>query len=279
MLDEQDRLAVGGIRLLLGAVTLVVLGAGRISFGEWRRRDVLPLVVGGAGVAGFQVAYFGAVGIGGVAVSTAVGIGLSPVFTGLWAAARSRRRPSPIWLAGTVVAVAGLILLAFGGGADVHVSGAGLLLSVVAAACFSMQIGSIQVLANRHGDAAALTALFGVGAVLLIPTTVFAATSSLLATKTLLWVIYLGVVTTGVAYWLFSRGVRHLGAAAATTISLLEPVGAAVIAAAVLGESISFVQWAGIAAICGAVLAISLGRAPRTGARVPETDERVEEFV
>ena len=279
MLDGQERLAAGGIRLFLGALTMVVLGAGRMSAREWRRADLAPLSVGAVGVAGFQVAYFGAVGSGGVAVSTAVGIGLSPVFTGVWAAVRDRRRPSAVWLASTVVAVAGLALLAFGGGAQVQVSVVGLLLSVVAAVCFSMQVGSIHRLATRHGEAAALTAMFGIGAGLLVPTTVLAATPELFSPENTLRVVYLGVVITGVAYWLFSRGVRDLGAAAATTISLLEPVGAAVIAATLLGEHVSPVQWGGIAAICGAVLAISLVPVRRPAVPAREADQPVEEFV
>lgn len=282
MVDGQDRLAVGGLRLLLGALTLVVLGAGRFAVRGWGRRDLAPLFVGAVGVAGFQVAYFAAVGAAGVAVSTAVGIGLSPVLTGIWTALRTRRRPSATWLAGTAVALGGLVLLAFGGAADVHVSAAGLVLAVVAAACFSMQVGAIHVLATRHGDVAALTALFAVGAVLLAPLTVFAATPSLLAPSNLWWIGYLGVVTTGIAYWMFSRGVRDLGAAAGTTISLLEPVGAAVIAAAALGEHVAAAQWAGIAAVCGAILAISLNSSRRLSAAATgesQVDEKTEEYV
>jgi DME family drug/metabolite transporter len=61
------------------------------------------------------------------------------------------------------------------------------------------------------------------------------------------------VVTTGLSYWLFARGIRHIGAAAAVTITLLEPAAAAVIAAVALHEELSAGQWVGIVLIGTAI--------------------------
>jgi DME family drug/metabolite transporter len=66
--------------------------------------------------------------------------------------------------------------------------------------------------------------------------------------------LYLGIVAAGISYWLFAHGIRHLGAPAAVTISLLEPASAAAIAALVLHEPVGPAQWLGIALICGAIL-------------------------
>ncbi|MFC0541180.1 DMT family transporter [Kutzneria chonburiensis] len=235
------------------------LGPGVRRAGSWTRADVGPLVGGAVGIAGFQVAYFGAIGSAGVAVSTAVGIGLSPVFTGLWTAITERRVPSAGWMVGTAVAVGGLCLLALTKAVTFSLVGLGL--SVLAAAFFSLQAVSIQALTKRHDEATALTGILALGAVLMTPVIVTTATAELLTVQGIAGVGYLGVVTTGLSYWLFARGIKHIGAAAAVTITLLEPAAAAVIAAVALHEELSAGQWAGIVLI-GAAIAIT-GRTPK----------------
>lgn len=270
LLASDERLAVGGIRLAIGAVTLLALSGGR----RWRParhgKDLLPLLGGAVGVAGFQATYFAAVGSSGVAVSTAVGIGLSPFLTGVWTAISTRRPPSVGWLAGTFLAAGGLFLLAFGGGAAATVSPTGLALSVSAAAFFSLQAVSMHALTTRHAGIAPIAAMFALGSLLLMPITIATATPGLLTVKAVACLLYLGIVPGALAYWLFSRGIRHLGAPAAVTISLLEPAGAAVIAAAVLHEHVSPAQWLGIGLICGAITLVGLAGAGDARERLAE---------
>ena len=256
-----DRIAAGGIRLAIGALVLLAVARGRPLRRSWTRADLVPLASGAIGIAGFQVAYFGAITSAGVAVSTAVGIGLSPVFTGLWTAVRNRQTPGVGWSLGTAVAVGGLCLLAFANGAGTTFSVAGLGLSVLAAAFFSVQAISIQALTRRHDDATALTGIFALGALLMAPVIAATATATLLTPQGIAGVAYLGLVTTGTSYWLFARGIRHIGAAAAVTITLLEPAAAAVIAAVALHEQLSAGQWVGIVLI-GAAITIT-GRTSR----------------
>jgi DME family drug/metabolite transporter len=258
LLTGEERLAAGGIRLAIGALTLFVLAGGKARIPGWRRGDFLPLTGGAVGMAGFQFTYFEAVGSSGVAVSTAVGIGLSPILTGIWTALSTQRRPSTGWLAGTLLAAGGLFLLAFGGGATATVSPTGLSLSVLAAGFFSLQAVSMHALTTRHAGPAILAAMFALSSVLLAPITLATATTGLLTGKALACVLYLGVVTSGFAYWLFGRGIRHLGAPTAVTISLLEPAGAAVIAALLLHEHVSPAQWLGIGLICGAITLVGI---------------------
>ena len=267
LVDDGDRLAAGDIRLAIGALVMLAVAAGRPLRGMWSRADLLPLASGAVGIAGFQLAYFGAIGVSGVAVSTAVGIGLSPVFTGAWTAVRERRSPGAGWILGTALATGGLCLLSFAGGVGVTVSPAGLGLSVLAAALFSMQAVSTQALTVRHSDATALTGILALGSVLLVPVTALTAGPGLLTMHGVACVLYLGVVTTGLSYWLFARGVRHIGAAPAVTITLLEPAGAAVIAALVLHEPVSAGQWAGIVLICVAIVLTGLSAGLRREAQ------------
>jgi len=272
LFDTGDRIAAGGIRLAIGALVLLAAAKGRPLKGVWRRADLLPLAGGAVGIAGFQLAYFGAIGSAGVAVSTAVGIGLSPVFTGLWTVVGNRRSPGAGWLLGTALAVGGLCLLALAQGATFSLAGLGL--SVLAAAFFSLQAISIQELTKRHDDATALTGICGVGAVLMAPVIAVTATGNLLTWQGMTGVAYLGVVTTGMSYWLFARGIRHIGAAAAVTITLLEPAGAAVIAALFLHEALSPAQWMGIVLIAAAIPIAGRSKKARQTKGTTEVEQR-----
>jgi len=276
LFTSAEVLPAGGVRLAIGALALLALG-GRPLTRAWRRRDLGPLLAASFGLAGFQLSYFGAVAVGGVAVSTAVAIGLAPVLTGLWTAVVERRRPSRWWIAGTALAAVGLGLLTFAGGDAVTLSPTGLALSTVAAACFSLQALAIKRLTDHHADTTALAAMFALAALVLLPVTLATATPTLLSGRAVWSLLYLGIVASGISYWLFAHGIRHLGAPAAVTISLLEPASAAAIAALVLHEPIGAAQWLGIGLICGAIALTALPRndlhpnaAPRDLDRAPD---------
>jgi len=253
LFTSDEVLPAGGIRLAIGAVAMLALG-GRPLTRAWRRRDVVPLLCAAVGLVGFQLSYFAAVHAGGVAVSTAVAIGLAPVLTGLWTTLAERRAPSRWWPAGTVLAAVGLCLLTFAGSAAVTLSAKGLALSTVAAVCFSLQALAIKHLTDHHRDTTALSAMFALAALLLLPVTLATATPTLLSGRAVLSLLYLGIVAAGISYWLFAHGIRHLGAPAAVTISLLEPAAASAIAALVLHEPVGPAQWVGIGLVCGAIV-------------------------
>lgn len=68
---------------------------------------------------------------------------------------------------------------------------------------------------------------------------------------------YTGVVTTALAYVAFAWGARRLGPTAAVVGTLVEPLVAALLAAALLGEALGFAQVAGALVLCTAILALS----------------------
>jgi drug/metabolite transporter, DME family len=65
-----------------------------------------------------------------------------------------------------------------------------------------------------------------------------------------------------VGYTLFGWGLAHASASTATTLSLLEPAVAAVLAVLVVGERLSVLGWVGVVLIFGC-LAV-LAKPPRT---------------
>lgn len=78
--------------------------------------------------------------------------------------------------------------------------------------------------------------VFSIGAVLLIPLLALVPTENLLSGAGLTLALYLGALPTALAYVLFTRGLERIGAGETATLTLAEPVTAAALGFAVLGE-------------------------------------------
>jgi DME family drug/metabolite transporter len=64
------------------------------------------------------------------------------------------------------------------------------------------------------------------------------------------WVAtYLGAVTVGAAYTLYGFALRHLSAPEVITLTLLEPITAAVLGATLVHEGVTVLGWCGVALV------------------------------
>ncbi len=208
-----------------------------------RRRRLAVRVGTGVGLAVFQTAYFGAVAETGLTVGTIVTLGGGPVLTALGARLAFGERLGN-GVAAIPAALAGLVVLVLGNhGGAVHP--AGVLLGLLSASGYT----TITLLARwagraggEHDDAGTLTAwAFGIGGAVLLP---FAVAEGLLPhTTSLAWVlgllVYVAVVPTALAYPLYFAGAAVVRAATASTIMLIEPASATVLAVALFGEQLS----------------------------------------
>jgi DME family drug/metabolite transporter len=239
--DATTPLGVGAARLLVGGLALLavlpLLGHG---VGEalrlWRTPSGL---LAGACTALYQVCFFAGVQRAGVAVGTLAAIGSGPVLAGLLARGVLGERQGRTWGVATALCLAGLALLVLEGGtADSDV--VGVLLAVVAGLGHAAYtVLAKHLLGSGHASSPVMAAAFGLGGVLLVP---------VLLTQPLGWLaqpggvtlaLYLGLVTTTVAYVLFGRGLAVLPAGPVTTLVLAEPVVATALGTAVLGERLS----------------------------------------
>lgn len=208
-----------------------------------RRRRLAVRVGTAVGLAVFQTAYFGAVTETGLAVGTIVALGAGPVLTALGARLVLGERLGH-GLAAIPAALGGLVVLVLGdhGGA---VRAAGVLLGLLSAAGYTT-VTLLARWAGRAGgegeDAITLTAwAFGVGGAVLLP---FAVAEGLLPhTANLGWTLgllaYVAAVPTALAYPLYFAGAAVVRAATASTIMLVEPASATVLAVTLLGERLS----------------------------------------
>ena len=223
--DDASPLSVGAARVVIGGGLLVAVAA---YLGELRAIPGLPrraIVIAALGVAGYQLCFFAAVKLTGVAVGTLVAIGSGPPLTGAVGLLRGRR-PERRWVIATSLAVAGCALLLLPGG-DAEVDAGGVALALGAGASYTAYtLASKALLDAGDTPAGAMARAFGLGGLLLLPVLPLAGMGWLAHPGGLATAIYLGAIATTVAYTLFARGLRELSPPTVVTLVLAEPVTA-----------------------------------------------------
>jgi DME family drug/metabolite transporter len=242
--------SLGFYRLAVaGAVLVLVTPRGLVAT---VRAAPLASVAIGVGLGAYQALYFLAVTMSGVAVATVVSLGLAPVLLAGWESLRARRLPRRAAGCSVAAAIAGLALIS-GLGSPQRPMGI-----VVAVAC-GFAYAATTVLsgrvARRTTSIALTTASTLVGAIMLLPFALLGGGITFpVHALPVAMLVYLGVVATSLSYALFYAGLRTTPDSAATVLTLLEPVAAALLATFVLGEAMTLSLVAGGVLLLGAVL-------------------------
>jgi DME family drug/metabolite transporter len=253
--------AVGAARLLIGGAFLFALAlrSGRLrALLQGGRATRLVLLTGAVLAAVYQVAFFSAVARTGVATGTVVTIGSGPVFAGLLSWALKMGAPTRRWLLSTLGAVAGCTALTAGGqAAGVEPVGIGLaLLSGFGYAAYATVAS--KLITRGEDDRAVVGVLFGGAGLLLLPVLLAYGTGWLFTAQGASAALYLGLITTGVGYVLYGRGLRTTPVAVATTLTLSEPAVAAVLGLFVLGEHLGPIALGGLGLLVLSLLILAV---------------------
>jgi len=261
--EASTPLTIGAMRLVVAAIVLMLIAgfSGHLGRLTGMRRPATLLAA--VGVAAYQPFFFLAVDRTGVVVGTIVAIGSAPVFAGLLAWALDRAAPSRLWGTATAVALAGVALLV-ASGHDVGTSAAGIAYALGAGAAYATYVIAARQF-SRDGNVIGSTAIiFAIAAVLLLP---------LLASGDLGWVatlpgtvtvLHLGVLATAAAYLLFAAGLQSTRSTTATTLSLGEPMTAALLGVIAVGERPTLLGWIGFGLVLVALTAVATeGRSNR----------------
>jgi DME family drug/metabolite transporter len=204
----------------------------------------------------------------GVALGTLVAIGSGPVFTGIVALVASRERPVPRWYPATGLAIVGCALLLAPGG-DSELDAVGLGLALGAGLSYAVYTVAAKALLSRGVPGSTVMATFFLGgALLLAPALLVVDTDGLATGRGLVMVVWLGVATTAVSYVLFSAGLHRLRSSTVATLSLTEPLTAALLGVVVLGERPGLVAALGALVLLSGLLVVSASGT--TGEPVPE---------
>jgi drug/metabolite transporter, DME family len=262
-----EPLAVGASRIVIGGALLALVAIAAAAAGRIRLRTGAgprAVLLAGACVAVYQATFFAAVADTGVAVGTVVAIGSGPAFAGLFASVFTDERLTRRWAAATALACSGVVLLVLGGGAGGSVSAPGVGLALVSGAGYAgYAVASKRMLDAGGAPEAVMAAVFGVGALLMLPLLAAVPAGGLASPGGVALVLYLGAVPTALAYVLFARGLERTGASETATLTLAEPLTAAALGVIALGERPGLTAAAGAALVLSGLAVLALRPAKR----------------
>ncbi len=237
-------LAIGAVRLALGGAILLVLALtkGTLRRGNWPR---IATVIAALGMAAYQPFFFAGVAKTGVAVGTIVTIGSAPIIAGFFGFIVRAERPNRQWFIATALAILGCVLLLTSGN-RLSVNASGFVMAICAGTAYAVYAIANKRLLDNHPPEAVIAVIFCLSAILLAPLLVTAKLSWLKEGRGFLVAIHLGLVATAIAYILFARGLASLPVATAVTLSLAEPLAAALLGVIVLGERLTPLAFVGM---------------------------------
>ncbi|KMJ60407.1 transporter [Bacillus sp. LL01] len=231
------RLAVGGLFLLA-----LVFMTGGLSLKSW---PLKATVLAALSMALFQPLFFSAVTVTGVAIGTVVAIGSAPIISGFLEWIFLKRRPSRIWWGSTFLSISGCLML-FLNKESVVVDPFGILMALGAGLSFAVYAIVSRDLVGKSSPLAIVAVVFTLSAVFLAPFLFVFDMSWVADVRGWGITLYLGIMTTGVAYILFAQGLTYVSSSTAVTLALAEPLTAALFGVFLLGENLNPTAWAGM---------------------------------
>lgn len=261
-------LAVGAVTMGIGGLLLFAVFARPALAAISDSRSRAWLVLGAVGVLVYPLAFYTGMNLAGVAIGNVVALGSGPVFAAILEWAVEGRRPGGRWAASTGVAVAGILVLALFGhvdapGVSADTTGWGVVLGLLAGLAYALYTyASSRAIGTGTGSLGVMGGMFGLGAVLLLPVLVITGAPLLQSGRTLGIATYLVIGPMFLAYILFGIGLRTIRSSAATTLTLVEPLVATVLAVVVVGERLTILGWTGVGLILLGVTLVATARHP-----------------
>ncbi len=264
-------LVVGFWRLAIAAPVLLLLAYRSSEVRQLpSRQEWLGYLKLGACMALYQVSYFWAVSLSGVAIAALVAICSSPLFIVLLAAWRlGERLSAKIYLA-LGLGVLGTVLLVTNPGAIAnHPSNflVGVVLALGSGFSYALYVVLAKGRLSQEHPAALAAFSFTAAALLLTPVLVLQPPFWDYL-KVLPYFLYLGIVPTGIAYAFYMAGLHRTTASTAGIAVLLEPLTATLLGVWVFKEPMGVIGMIGAGLLLGAIALLSVKGDLRSGQEI-----------
>jgi DME family drug/metabolite transporter len=242
-------MGLGGLLQAAAASRAMVTHRGALT-AHWR-----TVMLSAGAVAVFPLAFYSSMRLAGVAAGTVVSIGSAPPAAAVIERIVDRQPLSRRWAVGTAFGVSGVLALALAhpGRSDAATTTTaaqpvlGLALGLLAGVTYALYSwGAARTMRRGLPSRPVMGAVFGLGGLLLLPVLVLTGAPIITAGSHLAVVAYLATVPMFLGYVLFGRGLTTVSASTATTVTLLEPAVATIIAVSLLREHLPPGGWLGL---------------------------------
>lgn len=250
-------MGVGG--LLQGLIVIHnIIAERKLLFTHWRY-----LCCGALAVFIYPLAFYTSMHLSGVTIGTVISIGSAPILSAIIEYYYDDYHVTKQWLFGAFIGLVGIFFLCLTDShqpeVQSHYSYIGLLLGFVAGLTYALYSWTARkLMCSGITTKSAMGATFGCGGLLLVP--VLCVTSAELFSSYHNFMVgtYMALVPMFLGYLCYGYGLSKITTSMATTITLAEPVVAALLALFIVGEQLPLLGWIGIILIICCLILITL---------------------
>ncbi|WP_392559212.1 DMT family transporter [Orbus mooreae] len=255
---DLSPLTVGAVAMGCGGLLQALLARKNILCGLNHLNGSLRyLLLGALSVAIYPLAFYSSMYLAGITIGTVVSIGSAPLFTALLEKFFDKKTLSMTWFICFILGVLGVIFLSMGESHPDSIAETnryfkivGIILGVIAGLTYSLYSWAAKKMMGNGLDAkASMGLIFGIGALLLLPTVFYTGTNIFDAASHFYVLSYMALIPMFLGYVLFGYGLKTISASKAITLTLFEPVIAALLAIFLVGEQLTFIGWLGMVLI------------------------------
>ncbi len=241
--NNANPIVIGAMRMSIGGTVLFFIAAMKGSFKDVKLNRKL-LLIASICMAVYQPLFFSGVSKTGVALGTVLALGSAPIFSGgieyILGQKLNRR-----WIIATGVSIIGCTFL-FNGQDSMNMNVFGSVLSLGAGLSYAIYATVARKLFQDSQRDAVNGLVFLISAIMLSPILFMNDLSWVVTTSGLLTVLHLGIVATALAYSLFAYGLVNVPTSKAVTLTLAEPLTAAMLGVLVFDEKLTSVSMIGV---------------------------------
>lgn len=182
--------------------------------------------------------------------------GATPILTAVLATFLLRALPGPLQITGLILGFAGIVAIAVPSAGDGATAAIGVVLVLLATVGYAVSLNMVPPLQQKYGSLPVMARILPIASLMVLPFGVFGLTRSTFAWSSLLAVVAVGVLGTGLAFVLMGNLAGSVGATRASFLTYLIPVVALILGVVFRGEVISPISILGVGlVIVGALLA------------------------
>ncbi len=253
-----DSLEVGALRVALAEPRCSPRDPRR-SFSGGGKWPILPTIIAVLATAAYQPFFFTGTAKTGVAVGTLVTLASAPVVSGVVGFFALGERPERVWYLSSLLAIGGCSLLTLSGDAGSVVNPVGVLFSLGAGFSYALFVLGSKYLLKEHTPDAVNGVVFSGAGLVLFPVLLMNPPLWLAEPRGLVVALHLGLIATGLAYFLFLKGLSSVPASTSVTLSMAEPLTASLLGVFLLGERMNLLGVVGVVLTFAGVALLAFG--------------------